>query len=396
MVTFTQHTAVDLPDERLATAIGHFTKWTWAGAAYLWWKDRAAQIDPELVDAIDGTAKHLRAQSDVIVVVGIWWSYLWAKAVLDAWAAYFQLSAPRIIFAGHHMDAVYYAELLAYLDTVNYSLIIISKSGTTLEPKLASDTLLAHCAKKYGAPHAQRVVMITDAHKGVLREIATQQGYTTYVVPDDVGGRYSVATPVGLLPLACAGVHIRLFLSGMIDQTPISCSEEYARNVSAQYAWWRYMQLMQGKRIECLVSFKPRFGAVGGRRQQLFGESEGKEGKWLYPDTLAYSTDLHSLGQYLQDGPRDLIETMIVIDEYRDDLFSRSNKGCMQGTLEAHLAWWVPVSTRTLPDYGPYALGAWMYAMMASCAISAYLLEVNPFDQPGVEAYKQAMKKYVK
>jgi glucose-6-phosphate isomerase len=291
------------------------------------------------------------------------------------------------------MDEIYHLQLLTYLETVSYSVIVISKSGTTHEPKAAFDMIQAHCEDKY-KDSKDRIVAITDASKGLLLQPAKDKGYETFVVPDDVGGRYSVFTPVGLLPLAVGGYDIRALRSGV----KIAMKEVYTeKSPAVQYALQRFEAYKnQGKAIECFVTYEPRLAGLGGRWQQLFGESDGKDGKGLFPACLQYSTDLHSMGQYMQDGPRHLLETMIIVAPMSNSILSRSQDACIAGTTEAHEEGGVPVLQWLLTDESPETIGQFLYTMMVACALSGYLLGVNPFDQPGVEAYKNAMKKKMK
>ena len=298
------------------------------------------------------------------------------------------------------------------LDTKDYSLIVISKSGTTTEPAIAFRILRQHIEKKYGKDESvNRIVAITDKEKGALKKVSDEENYKTFIIPDDVGGRFSVLTPVGLLPIACAGIDINELIRGALDMEKlVDSTQEIDKNISNLYAVIRNLLLEKGKAIEILVSYTPKMQCFIEWWKQLYGESEGKNGKGIFPAGVIYTTDLHSMGQMVQDGVRNIFETVLnieneshtlVIPKDKDDLdglnyiagkrLSEVNKKAMEGTKMAHLDGGVPNILINVPELSPYYIGQLIYFYERACAVSAYLLGVNPFDQPGVEAYKKNM-----
>jgi glucose-6-phosphate isomerase len=316
---------------------------------------------------------------------------------------------PQIIYAGYHLSEDYYVDLLEYLSKIDYSVIVISKSGTTTEPAVAFRLLKQHCEQKYGISETKnRIVCITDAQKGVLKEIAQKEGYISYDIPDDVGGRFSVFTPVGLLPIAAAGFDIKnLMLGAKTMWQQILDSEE---NIAVQYAILRNYFLNRGKNIEVLSAFEPKLYYIIEWWKQLFGESEGKNGKGIFPAGMVFTTDLHSLGQYMQDGQRIMFETFLTVsssckkcvipfvEKDEDKLnylaekrISEINHAATEATMMAHEQGKVPVLELILEKLDEKNIGVLLYFFEYACAVSAYMLGVNPFDQPGVEAYKNNM-----
>lgn len=389
---------------------------TGKGNDYLGWVDLPAELTENEISEIEDCARRLATQSKVVVVIGIGGSYLGARAVIEALQNSFKMlqpgDAPTVLYAGNSMSEDYHYELLRVLDEQDYSLIVISKSGTTTEPALAFRILKEHCEKKYGKENAcGRIVAITDRAKGALKTLATQEGYTTFVIPDNVGGRYSVLTPVGLLPIAVAGFDIRKLVDGARNmRRQLFAATRYNDNPAMQYALLRYLLYQQGLKVELMTSFEPKFFYFIEWFKQLFGESEGKELKGIFPAGAIFSTDLHSLGQYIQEGTRQIFETVLTVenahhsvaipfDEQNTDglnyLQHRSvNEIChiaQQGTCQAHVDGKVPNIKITIPEITENYLGELIYFFEMSCAISGYLLQVNPFDQPGVEAYKKNM-----
>ncbi len=391
---------------------------TGRGNDFLGWVDLPAEISEEEIEKVENCAADLAKVSDVVVVVGIGGSYLGARAVIEALQHSFRPMvdnpAPIVLYAGNNMSEDYIHELLEVLDKKEYSLIVISKSGTTTEPALAFRILKQHCEQKYGVENArQRIVAITDQARGALKTLATQEGYPTFVIPDDVGGRYSVLTPVGLLPIAVAGFSIRKLVEGAkAMRQQLLVHPKFADNVAMQYAAVRYLLYNQGLKLELMTSFEPKFYFFIEWFKQLFGESEGKENKGIFPAGAIFSTDLHSLGQYIQEGTRQLFETVLTVenahhkvaipfDEQNTDglnyLQHRSineiNHIAQQGTCLAHVDGAVPNLNISIPEISEFYLGEMIYFFEMSCAVSGYMLDVNPFDQPGVEAYKKNMFK---
>ncbi|MCL2131738.1 MAG: glucose-6-phosphate isomerase [Lentimicrobiaceae bacterium] len=381
---------------------------TGEGCGFLGWLDLPADSADIQRDLLL-TASKLRAISDCVVVVGIGGSYLGAKAVISALQNDFSKEKPQIIYAGHHLSEGYLADLLDYLNDVSYSVIVISKSGTTTEPAVAFRLLKNHCEQKYGKESSkERIVCITDKEKGALKSLADKENYTSYIIADDVGGRYSVLSPVGLLPIAVAGLDIGQLLAGAKSmRTQLLSTDE---NIAVQYAVCRNYFLQKGFNVEVLASFEPDLQYFIEWWKQLFGESEGKNGKGIFPTGLIYTTDLHSMGQYMQDGQRFLFETFLSVKqskrsciipydaENQDDLnyiadknIHQVNQAAEQATMLAHKQGGVPIMQLEMNQLNEYALGELIYFFEYACAVSAYMLGVNPFDQPGVEAYKNNM-----
>ncbi len=384
---------------------------TGVGSDALGWRALLDPVDDELLARIQATAARIRADGDVLVCIGIGGSYLGALAALDALRPYFEKSGPEILFAGHHMSGAYHAELLKHLAGKSVYCCVISKSGTTLEPALAFRLVEGWMRQQYGEQDtARRIVAITDPEKGALRTLAEARGYETYVIPQSVGGRFSVLTPVGLVPIAVAGLDIRALLQGAADAYRALATPE--GNDAIEYALVRRALVDQGYASEILAVFEPRLRSVGFWWQQLYGESEGKEHKGLFPVSVQYSTDLHSLGQYVQQGQRTLVETFLMAEDDGGTLpappaedngdgldylvgrpYTDINRKAYEGTRDAHVAGEVPAMTVWMPDVSAHALGELFYFFEHAVGVSGYLLGVNPFDQPGVEDYKQRMFK---
>jgi glucose-6-phosphate isomerase len=390
---------------------------TGKGNDFLGWTTLPTSIsETELADYEATAAKIVAKNIDVFVVIGIGGSYLGAKAVVDALSDNFAhlkgLKKPFILFAGQNISEDYLFELRELLKTKEYALAVISKSGTTTEPALAFRLLKQDIENKYGKAEAtERIVAITDARKGALRSLATTEGYKTFVIPDDVGGRYSVLTPVGLLAIAVAGFDIRALVKGAVDmQLASSTDVPFEKNLPAQYAAVRNELYKKGKKIEILVNFNPKLHFFAEWWKQLYGESEGKEGKGIFPAAVDFSSDLHSMGQYIQQGERILFETVLSIaspdhevripkdSEDLDGLnflagkrVDEVNKMAELGTSLAHVDGGVPNVQVILPKLDEYYLGQIIYFFELACGLSGYTLNVNPFDQPGVEAYKKNM-----
>lgn len=391
-------------------------KGTGSGNDFLGWLSLPHDIREQL-DKIEKTAKHLRSVSDTTVVIGIGGSYLGARAVLEALSHTFSPYLRKkphheIIFAGQNICEDYLSELMEVLDERNYSIIVISKSGTTTEPALAFRILKNHLEKKVGKPvAADRIIAITDEKKGALRSMAETNGYETFIIPDNVGGRYSVLTPVGLLPIATGGLDIRALAEGAKAMEEMTRNNrKVTSNPALLYAAARNLLLQGGRPVEIMVGFTPKLHFMSEWWKQLYGESEGKDGKGIYPASVDMTTDLHSLGQYIQDGQRILFETIISVGKpsgkltiplEKDDSdqlnylagkrVSEVNRNAEAGTIIAHNDGNVPVIKIEIPVLDEYYTGQLIYFFELACGVSGYILDVNPFDQPGVEAYKKNM-----
>ncbi len=392
---------------------------TGKGSEYLGWVDLPDKYENDFLLCLEDDAARIREQSDVVVVIGIGGSYLGTRAVCEALAGSpfgpdqsFKGNHTEIVYAGHHLDEDYHYKLLSWLDTKSYSIIVISKSGTTTEPAIAFRLLREHIEKKYGKEAAiGRIFAVTDASHGALKKLADSEGYTTYTIPDNVGGRYSVLTPVGLLPIAVAGYNIRELLNGAKKMAELLKNENsLAKNPAALYAVLRNILYKKGKTIEILAGYNPSLTYLTEWWKQLFGESEGKDGKGIFPAGVGFTTDLHSMGQYMQDGLKNFFETVITVDKSHNELviphdktnldglnyiagerISHVNRMAAKGTMIAHLDGQVPILQISLPAITESNLGELIYFFEMACAISGYMLDVNPFDQPGVEAYKNNM-----
>ncbi len=385
------------------------------GSDFLGWLELPSTLPEDLIKDIEKTAASIRKSSDYFVVIGIGGSYLGARAVIESLRnsfSDFDSSAPKIIYAGHNLSEDYLAELVEFLNDKNFSLTVISKSGTTTEPAVAFRILKNLLEEKVGVEAArERIIAVTDKEKGALKELSRQNGYKTYVVPDDVGGRFSVLTPVGLLPIAVAGFDIRKLIEGAKRMHRISgASSSLLVNPSALYAATRNVLYNKGYKTEILVNYRPKLQYFGEWWKQLYGESEGKDGKGIFPAAVNFTTDLHSMGQYIQDGRRELFETVISVAEANKkikipedpkDLDGLNylagknvefvNQMAEKGTTLAHIDGGVPVLQIVIPQINEFYLGQMIYFFELACAYSGLILGVNPFDQPGVEAYKRNM-----
>lgn len=390
---------------------------TGAGNDFLGWVELPLQTSDAFLSQIEAHAAKLRAQSEVFVVIGIGGSYLGSRAVIEAMSHHFSHlmndgKNPHIIYAGQHISEDYLADLMELLDKKDYSMAVISKSGTTTEPAIAFRILRNHIEKKYGKAAARdRIVAITDQSKGALKQLADSEGYVSYVVPDDVGGRYSVLSPVGLLPIAVAGMDIKALVAGAVRMEKYSrAASNIHGNPIAMYAAARQALYRSGKTIEIMVNYEPRLFYFTEWFKQLYGESEGKENKGIFPAGVGFTTDLHSMGQYIQEGLRNLFETVISVQHSEREMripqgetdldqlnyiagkrLSEVNHMAELGTILAHVDGGVPNIRIQIPAINEDVLGQLIYFFEMGCALSGYLLEVNPFDQPGVEAYKKNM-----
>ncbi len=390
---------------------------TGAGNDFLGWVSLPSSTDAAQLAAVRKAAERLRSKAEVIICIGIGGSYLGAKAVLEAMSDSFSLlrrdrKEPTVLFAGQNISEDYTYELLEAIRDRSIAVIVISKSGTTTEPAIAFRILKAEIEKRYGkAEAAERIVAVTDAARGALKTLATQEGYETFVIPDDVGGRFSVLTPVGLLPLAAAGVDIDQLIRGAQDMERATADDvPFDENPAAIYAATRNALYDSGKRIEILASYEPKLQYVAEWWKQLYGESEGKDGKGIFPASVTLTADLHSMGQYIQEGQRMLMETVISVAEPAHKIviesdganldglnflagkrISEVNRMAELGVQLAHTDGGVPNIRIELPRIDEYHIGALLYFFERACGISGYILGVNPFNQPGVEAYKKNM-----
>lgn len=390
---------------------------TLAGNDFLGWVDLPKNIKESDIQAIEDIAVTLRSRCNVIIVIGIGGSYLGARAVIDALSSSFDWlqtdrKNPVILYAGNNIGEDYLHELIDYVEDKEFGIINISKSGTTTEPAIAFRLLKSKLENKVGKDEAKnRIVAITDASKGALRTLANQEGYNTFVIPDDVGGRYSVLTPVGLLPIAVAGINIRKLLLGASDMAKETEKDtDFNENIAAIYAVTRNMLYRKGKKIEILVNFHPKLHYFAEWWKQLYGESEGKEHKGIFPAAVDFTTDLHSMGQWIQEGERTIFETVLSVKKPNENVkiphdeanldglnylegkrVDEVNKMAELGTRIAHVDGGVPNILIEIPELSEYYIGQLIYFFEKACGISGYMLGVNPFDQPGVEAYKKNM-----
>lgn len=385
---------------------------TCKGNDFLGWIDLPANITAAHLDDIEKTAADLRARTEVVVVIGIGGSYLGARAVIEALSGSFHTfgkAGMKVIFAGHNIGEDYYHELMEYLDDKQFGLCVISKSGTTTEPAIAFRLLKDMLEKKVGKEEAgKRIVAITDESKGALRTLAGQEGYKTFVIPDNVGGRFSVLTPVGLLPIAIAGFDVKALVNGAVEMRK-ACMENDS-NMAVEYASARTALYRKGFSVELLANFNPKLHFITEWWKQLFGESEGKEQKGIFPAGVDFTTDLHSMGQYIQQGARMLMETVISVEKshYKVEIPSDAanldklnflagrrvdavNKMAELGTQIAHVDGGVPNMHVLMPEISAQYIGQLFYFFELACGISGCMLGVNAFDQPGVEAYKDNM-----
>lgn len=384
-----------------------------AGSDFLGWLDLPVDYDKAEFKRIVEAAKRVKDHSDVFVVIGIGGSYLGARAAIEMLTSSFRNSTeyPEIVFVGNHLSSSYTHELIQYLDGKDFSVNVISKSGTTTEPAVSFRLFKQLLEDKYGKDEAkERIFATTDKEKGALKQLATNEGYETFVVPDDVGGRYSVLTAVGLLPIAVAGIDVEAMMQGAAKAREELSSDELENNIAYQYATIRNILYTKGYTTEMLINYEPSLSYFNEWWKQLYGESEGKDYKGIYPSSANYTTDLHSLGQYVQEGRRFLFETVLKVDtpkhdikieEDPDDLdglnylagktMDEVNTKAFEGTLLAHTDGGVPNLVVRVPRLDAETFGYLVYFFELACAMSGYQLGVNPFNQPGVEAYKQNM-----
>ena len=402
---------VELANEVLTSKSG-------AGSDFLGWVDLPENYDKDEFARIKKAAEKIKNDSEVLIVIGIGGSYLGAKAAIEFLSHSFynnlpkdKRKTPEIYFAGTNMSGVYLQHLIEVVGDRDFSVNVISKSGTTTEPAIAFRVFKKMLEEKYGKEEAaKRIYATTDKEKGALKTLATAEGYETFVVPDNVGGRFSVLTAVGLLPIAAAGINIDDLMAGAKDAMNDFANKNMDENQALQYAAVRNILHRKGKDLELMVNYEPRVHYLAEWWKQLFGESEGKDGKGLYPTSADFSADLHSLGQYIQEGKRLFFETVVsigkpevefVIESDKDNLDGLNfiagktldyvNKKATDGVILAHVDGNVPNLGINIPEVTPYHLGYTFYFFEKACGVSGYLLGVNPFDQPGVEAYKKNM-----
>ena len=402
---------VELANEVLTSKSG-------AGSDFLGWVDLPENYDKDEFARIKKAAEKIKNDSEVLIVIGIGGSYLGAKAAIEFLSHSFynnlpkdKRKTPEIYFAGTNMSGVYLQHLIEVVGDRDFSVNVISKSGTTTEPAIAFRVFKKMLEEKYGKEEAaKRIYATTDKAKGALKTLATAEGYETFVVPDNVGGRFSVLTAVGLLPIAAAGINIDDLMAGAKDAMNDFANKNMDENQALQYAAVRNILHRKGKDLELMVNYEPRVHYLAEWWKQLFGESEGKDGKGLYPTSADFSADLHSLGQYIQEGQRLFFETVVsigkpevefVIESDKDNLDGLNfiagktldyvNKKATDGVILAHIDGNVPNLGVNIPEATPYHLGYTFYFFEKACGVSGYLLGVNPFDQPGVEAYKKNM-----
>ena len=389
-----------------------------AGADFLGWLDLPVNYDKEEFERIKKAAKKIQSDSEVLVVIGIGGSYLGAKACIEALSHSFyalldetKRPYPNIVFCGNSISEKYLHDLEEALEGKDFSINIISKSGTTTEPAVAFRVLKKALIKKYGKEEAKkRIYATTDRAKGALKKLTDEEGYESFVVPDDVGGRFSVLTAVGLLPIAVAGIDIDKLMSGAAAARKSALEKPYKENPALLYAAMRNIIHRKGKAIEILANYEPSFHYISEWWKQLYGESEGKDNKGIYPTSVDLTTDLHSMGQFIQEGSRILYETVISIEEPLVNMLLEEeekdtdgmnylagksidfvNKSAMNGTILAHTDGGVPNLSIVLPKLNEEYLGELFYFFEFACGVSGYILAVNPFNQPGVESYKKNM-----
>ena len=398
---------------RLEAAHRAVLEGTGAGADMRAWRPLVMEPDEAVLGRVEEVAAEVRERADVLLCIGIGGSYLGAQAVTDALTPYFPSDGggPEVLFAGHHLSPQYHRELLDYLRGKSVYVNVISKSGSTLEPSLAFRFARRLVEEEFGDAD-RRIIATTGPEGGLLNPLVEERGYRRFVIPDGVGGRFSVLTPVGLLPVAAAGLDIRALVTGAGDvlRGLEDAGSGPGDNPALDYAADRFLLHEQGYKTEILAVFEPKLAGIGAWWQQLFGESEGKEGRGLFPATVQYTTDLHSLGQYVQQGQRTLVETFLMVEDGEDGPapqeepgdpdrlnylagkpYAEINRAAYEATAAAHAEGGVPNWTLTLPRLDARAVGACLGFFEHAVAVSGYLLGVNPFDQPGVENYKQKM-----
>lgn len=417
-LNFVSREEIEAMEQQVLAAHKTLTEKTGEGSDYLGWLNLPFDYDKEEFARIKMSAEKIKSDSDVLIVIGIGGSYLGAKAAIDMLSNNFynllskdERKTPQILFAGNSISGSYLSQLLKFVEKKDFSVNVISKSGTTTEPAVAFRVFKELLEKKYGKEGAKsRIYATTDKEKGALKNLADSEGYETFVVPDDVGGRFSVLTAVGLLPIAVSGADIDQLMAGAQAAVKEYEACDLKTNDCYMYAAIRNILYNKGKQTELVVNYEPRLHYFGEWWKQLYGESEGKDGKGILPAAVDFSTDLHSMGQYIQDGRRVLFETVLNVEESSDDVtidetednidglnflagktMSFVNNKAFLGTLLAHNDGGVPNMVVNIPEINEYYLGMLIYFFEKACGISGYILGVNPFNQPGVEAYKKNM-----
>jgi len=399
---------------QVENAVGLLHNKTGLGNDFLGWLDLPTNYDKEEFERIKRAAKKIQSDSDVLIVIGIGGSYLGARAAIEFLKSPFynnlKKDTPDIYFVGNNISSTYLNEIISICEGKDFSVNVISKSGTTTEPALAFRVFRELVEKKYGKKGAKgRIYSTTDKAKGTLKKLSDTEGYETFVIPDDVGGRFSVLTAVGLLPIAVAGCDIDALMEGARLAQNELCAD-FDKNDCYKYAALRNILYRKGKSIELLVSYEPSFAMMNEWFKQLFGESEGKDNKGLFPASVIFSTDLHSMGQFIQEGSRVMFETVVDIKKPKADFFLKNdeenldglnfltnqnmsvvNRRALEGTILAHTEGGVPNIVIEMEDTTEKSLGYLIYFFEKACAVSGYLLGVNPFNQPGVESYKSNM-----
>ncbi|KYG33505.1 glucose-6-phosphate isomerase [Alkalihalobacillus trypoxylicola] len=414
---FSQH-EVDYLQDAVTAAHNALHNGTGAGSDYLGWIDLPVEYDTDEFARIQAAAEKIKNNSDVLIVIGIGGSYLGARAAIEALQHSFynilnkeERKTPQVFFVGNNISSTYVNHLLQAIEGKDVSVNVISKSGTTTEPAIAFRVFRDLLEKKYGKEEARnRIFATTDKAKGALKTVADEEGYETFVIPDDVGGRFSVLTAVGLLPIAVSGLDIEAMMKGAAEAREDFSQPSLESNQAYQYAAVRNILYSRGKAIELMVNYEPSLHFVSEWWKQLFGESEGKDQKGLYPASVDFSTDLHSMGQYIQEGRRHIFETVLNVEEVHEQITIEKaendldglnylagetmdfvNKKAFQGTMLAHTDGEVPNLIVNIPELNEYHFGYLVYFFEKAVGLSGYLLGVNPFDQPGVEAYKKNM-----
>ena len=417
-LNFIENKEINSLQERVSQCHKMLHHGTGLGSDYLGWIDLPNNYDKLEFSRLKVAAERIRSQSEVFIVIGIGGSYLGARAAIEMLnhTFYNELSkdrrkGPKVYFAGHNMSSTYLKELLETIDGQDISINVISKSGTTTEPAIVFRVLKEYMEDIYGSDEAsKRIYVTTDKSKGALKTLADQEGYETFVIPDNIGGRYSVLAPVGLLPMAVAGINIDEVMNGAQAAAKDLSVDDLEYNFAYQYAVIRNLLYSKEKTTEIMVSYEPNLLYFGEWYKQLFGESEGKDGKGIFPTALNFTTDLHSMGQYIQDGRKDIFETVLNVAKSRDEIIIKENeddmdglnyisgktldfvnKKAMEGSISAHVDGGVSNLIINIPEISPYYFGYLVYFFEKACGMSGYLLGVNPFDQPGVEAYKTNM-----
>ena len=415
---FVQEHEIEYMSELAEQAKDRLLARTGAGNDFLGWIDLPVDYDKEEFDRILKAAEKIKSDSDVLVVIGIGGSYLGARAAIEFLGHSFAnevsreiRKAPEIYFAGNSISSTYLKDLIDVIGDRDFAVNVISKSGTTTEPAIAFRVFKELLEKKYGKEGAAgRIYATTDKAKGALKNLATEEGYETFVVPDDVGGRFSVLTAVGLLPIAASGADITKLMEGAAAARKDAVEKDFAENDAMKYAAVRNILLRKGKVVEVLANYEPGLHYVSEWWKQLYGESEGKDQKGIFPASVDLTTDLHSMGQFIQDGNRIMFETVMNVEKSREEIIINEepvdldglnylagknmdfvNKSAMNGTILAHTDGNVPNLRVNIPAQDEYSLGQLFYFFEFACGVSGYLLGVNPFNQPGVESYKKNM-----